>query len=252
MEIKDWLNYFEANKKNRLSVPDDTYELTQEEKHRIASSIQSFQLGESSEGHVLRAQARKQSIETGEPEYLDAIEHLIREENLHSAYLGQFMSQHAIPKLKRGWNDACFRFLRRLAGVELSSRVLVIAEVIAITYYDCLSTATKSPVLKKICTQMYEDEKAHVEFQMYQIHKINFQKHALASSLSNIFHFLLAYATLFPVWIEHRRVLSTRYTLSSFISKVYKDFQECTYQGQLNACRSLVKSGYLSKEVLCS
>ena len=252
MELKDWLNYFEANKKNRLVCPNDTYTLTEEERQRIASSIQSFQLGESSEGHVLRAQARKQSIETGEPEYLVAIEHLIREENLHSSYLGHFMNQHSIPKLKRGWNDAYFRFLRRLAGVELSSRVLVIAEVIAITYYDCLSTATQSHVLKQICQRMHEDEKAHVEFQMYQIHKINFQKHALSSSLANIFHFILAYATLFPVWIEHRKVLSTRYSLSSFIEKVYKDFQECTYQGQLKACQSLVKSGYLSPEVLCS
>ena len=252
MEIKDWVNYFEANKKNLMVVPKDTHTLSLEEYKRIASSIQSFQLGESSEGNVLRAQAKKQSIETNEPEYLEAIEHLIREENVHSAYLGQFMTQHSIPKLKRGWNDACFRFLRRLAGVELSSRVLVIAEVIAITYYDCLGTATNSPVLKKICKQMCEDEKSHVQFQMYQIHKINFQKHALTSSLANIFHFLLAYATLFPVWIEHRKVLKTRYTISSFISKVYKDFQECTYQGQLSACRSLVNSGYLSPEVLCS
>lgn len=252
MEIKDWVNYFESNKKNNLTVPNDTYILTDIERMRITGSIESFQLGESSEGHVLRLQARKQSIKSREPEYLEAIEHLIREENIHSSYLGRFMESHSIPKLKRGWNDACFRFLRRLAGVEFSSRILVIAEVIAITYYDCLGSATESPVLKLICKRMCDDEKAHVDFQMYQLHKINFQKHALNSSLCNIFHFLIAFATLFPVWIEHRKVLGVQYTCSGFVSKVYKDFQEYTYQGQLNACHSLVKSGFLSPEVLCS
>lgn len=252
MELQNWLTYFENNKKNRLSIFKDDHTLTDEERNRITGSIQSFQLGESSEGNVLREQARAQSIKTGEPEYLEAIEHLIREENLHSAYLGQFMHQHSIPKIKRGWNDACFRFLRRLAGVELSTRILVTAEVIAMTYYECLGAATQSPVLKKICDRMCDEEKVHVEFQMFQIHRINFQKHTLFSSLANIFHFAFTFVTLFPVWMEHKEVLRTKYNFRSYVKKVWSDFQNCTYQGQLSAAHSLVRKGFLSQEVLCS
>jgi hypothetical protein len=252
MEIQNWLTYFESNMKNGLSISKDVHTLTDEERKRITGSIQSFQLGESSEGNVLREQARAQSIKTGEPGYLEAIEHLIREENLHSAYLGQFMQQHSIPKIKRGWNDACFRFLRRLAGVELSTRILVTAEVIALTYYECLGGATQSAVLKEICSRMCEEEKAHIKFQMFQIHRINFQKHTLFGSLSNILHFVLTFVTLFPVWLGHKEVLRTKYDFRTYVKKVWSDFQNSTYQGQLNAARSLVRTGFLSPEVLCS
>lgn len=251
MQLNTWLKYFENNKKNQLVIPKDTYELSQAERERISASIQSFQLGESSEGNVLRAQAKVQSLMTGEPCYSEAIEHLIREENLHSSYLGQFMRQHSIPKIKQGWNDKIFRCLRTLAGIELSSRVLVTAEVIAMTYYECLGQATQSPVLRMICERMCAEEKAHVDFQMYQIHKMNFQKHALQSSLANILHFALLLFTFVPVWLEHQRVLKIQYSFSSFVKKVWHDFQEVTYQGQLSAARELIEVGFISKEALC-
>ncbi len=251
METQNWLSYFETNNQNNLQIENDNYRLTEVERLRITKSIQSFQLGESSEGHILRAQARQQSEKMQRPDYLSAIEYLIREENRHSSYLGRFMSFQGIPKIKKGWNDACFRFLRRLAGVELSVRVLVTAEVIAMTYYDCLSAATQSPLLNEICQRMCEEETTHVEFQMHHIHEINFRKHALSGSLANILHFGLMYVTLIPVWLEHRSVLKSKYNYQEFKSKVWRDFQNVMYQGQLSAAKSLVKSGFLSKEALC-
>lgn len=252
MKIKDWVNYFEANKQNPLVLTDEEYTISESERRKITASIQSFQLGESSEGHILKKQAREQSEKTNEPEYLEAIEHLIREENLHSAYLGHFMRQHSIPRLERGLNDSCFRFLRRLAGVELSSRILVVAEVIALTYYDCLGDSTGSIFLKNICARMCKEEQAHVEFQMFQIHRMNFQKHTLKSSLANIFHFCLLLATLLPVWVEHKSVLKTKYSFGSFCKKVWTDFQNATYQGQRAAAEWMVEAGLLPGEVICT
>jgi len=252
MTLHDWTHYFRSNQKTRLKVPPETYDLTPAERRRITKSIQSFQLGESSEGNILRLQARQQSEQTGEPEYLEAIEHLIREENWHSAYLAQFMRRHKIPRFKRGFNDTVFRFLRRLAGVELSCRVLVTAEVIAMTYYDCLAVATNSPVLNLICRKMCEEEKAHVDFQMFQIHRINLQKHALSGSLADIFHFLLTSFTLVPVWWEHRRVLQVKYSGFQFAAKVWRDFQNAMADGQTQAAQSLIRAGLLRPEVLCT
>jgi demethoxyubiquinone hydroxylase (CLK1/Coq7/Cat5 family) len=251
METQNWLTYFEVNKTNVLQIEKDPHNLSNQERQRITKSIQSFQLGESSEGHILRQQARVQSEQMDRPEYLLAIEHLIREENRHSSYLGQFMNQHEIPKMKRGWNDACFRFLRRLAGVELSTRVLVTAEVIAMTYYDCLAVATESKVLRTICQRMCEEEQIHVAFQMHHIHEINFKKYALASAVSNILHFLLLGVTVFAVWYEHKEVLESKYDFKSFRSKVFEDFKECTYKGQRSAALALAEAGFFSKEALC-
>ena len=251
MKLKKWNEYFAQNKTNTLAVVKDDHALTAEERNRISSSIQSFQLGESSEGLILKKQALRFCEGVGSYEYLEAIKHLIREENRHSAYLGQFMDLHQIGKIKKGINDTVFRFLRRLMGVEQSIRVLVTAEVIAITYYDCLSVATESNLLKQICKRMHDEEIVHVDFQMQQIHWMNFQKHALSSAVSNILHYFLFCTALVPVWLEHKNVLKMKYTFKSFFLKAKTDFVEATYNGQIVAAKKLVQEGFLKQEALC-
>lgn len=251
MTIKEWNEYFESNKTNTLKIEGDEHQLTDQERHLISTSIQSFQLGESSEGNILKRQALMFCEQVGSYEYLEAIQHLIREENRHSAYLGQFMSLHKIEKIKHGINDTVFRFLRRLLGVEQSVRVLVTAEIIALTYYDCLGSATDSKVLKTICKRMCDEETIHVDFQMQQIHWMNFQKHALISALANIFHLFLFCSALLPVWMEHKKVLKIKYSFKSFFKKAKNDFIESTYQGQVAAAKKLVKEGFLKQEALC-
>ncbi len=251
LQTFQWLKHFESNKGRNLKIERDEYQLTSTELRKITPSIQSFQLGESSEGTVLIAQAKAFVEQNGHPEYLECIRHLIREENRHSAYLGEFMRQHSIPKIRKGFNDRCFRFLRRLAGVEWSVRTLVIAEIIALTYYRALGQATKSTVLEKICARMCEEEKDHVRFQLFHIHEMNFRKHALSSSLANIAHALLFAVTLVPVWMEHRSVLSGEHDFRSFARTAWQDFQNYSGDAQDAAIRSLIKSGYLSESVLC-
>lgn len=251
MNLKKWNEYFAKNSTNTLAVVKDDHILTSVERDRISTSIQSFQLGESSEGLILKKQALRFCEDVGSYEYFEAIKYLIREENRHSAYLGQFMDLHQIHKIKKGINDSIFRFLRRLLGVEQSVRVLVTAEVIAITYYDCLAVATESNLLKQICKRMQEEEVVHVEFQMQQIHWMNFQKHALTSALSNILHLFLFCSALVPVWLEHKKVLKMKHTFKSFVLKAKNDFVEATYQGQVVAAKKLVKEGFFKKEALC-
>ncbi len=252
MKTKDWLNHFETNQSNVLAIKPDAYRLSDEERSRITSSIQSFQLGESSEGNILREQAKTYSEQIDRPEYLRSIEYLIKEENRHSSYLLTFMRGHKIPQLRRGWNDSCFRFLRRLAGIEQSARVLVTAEIIAMTYYSCLGSATRSPVLKEVCQRMCDEEKTHVAFQMHHIHEMNFRKHGLLGALANLAHFMLLLVTLIFVWSEHSRVLRSQHTFASFVKKVCHDFIEVNFEGQLSAAKTLVDEGYLSKEALCT
>jgi hypothetical protein len=250
-ETKEWLTHLKTNAAKTMAIPKDSYRLSNAERESIEKSIQSFQLGESSEGHVLMAQARVLCDESGEFAYLECIQHLIREENRHSAYLAAFMNAHGIAKIKRGFNDHCFRFLRRLAGVEWSVRILVIAEIIALTYYHALGQSTGSPVLRAICERMCQEEKDHVRFQLFHIHEMAFRKHGLVADLANIAHALVFIVTLMPVWIEHRTVLRSEHTFLSFFRTTWRDFQIYSGAAQDEAILSLVRRGFLSASVLC-
>ncbi len=251
MTIHEWNRHFEKNRSNTMEVSHDEYQMSKMELDRITKSIQSFQLGESSEGKILKKQAKHFCDEIGSYDYLDAVKHLIREENRHSAYLAKFMDIHKIPKIKTGINDSIFRFIRRLMGVELSTRVLVTAEVIAITYYDCLGNSTGSNLLKQICQRMCDEELTHINFQMQHIHWKNFKKHTLFWVLANLMHYILFCSALLPVWIEHKKVLKTKYTFKNFCKKALTDFVDFTYQGQLLAAKQLVNEGFIKAEALC-
>ena len=139
MDTRDWLKCFEANAAEVLRPAAEAYTPMAVERTRIASSIQGFQIGEASEGRHLRAGAEEFARRTGNTDYPRAIACLIREENRHSAYLGAFMRHHGLPFAQAKWTDDVFRALRRGAGIELSLRVLVTAELVAVTYYDCLA-----------------------------------------------------------------------------------------------------------------
>src|SRR5262249_7311040 len=94
-----------------------------------------------------------------------AIKLFIREEQRYARDLGRFLHLAGIPLLQRTWPDTVFRWLRHRAGLELSIRVLITAEIIARVYYIALHNATGSTVLRRLCEQILADEEAHVRFQ---------------------------------------------------------------------------------------
>jgi hypothetical protein len=213
----------------------EEYELNAEERQRIASSIQGFQIGEASEGRHLKAGALEFAQRTGNAAYPPAIAYLVREENRHSAYLGNFMKRHRLPFAKAKWSDRIFRALRRAAGIELSLRVLVTAELVAITYYDCLSEASASPHLKKICRRMLDEEARHIEFQMHHIHWMNLQGSLLRAALANLGHAVIVAGTLAAVWLEHGRVLRVKHGFAGFFARVFRDFVRSMQAGAESA-----------------
>src|SRR5215218_3557835 len=69
-----WVQYFRFNAKALLSIPwSEGLYFTDETRAAIASSVQEFQLGESSEGKHLLACARRHAAETGDPAYVEAL-----------------------------------------------------------------------------------------------------------------------------------------------------------------------------------
>jgi hypothetical protein len=233
-----YLEYFRGNFDNVLrEVPAGT--ITELERRRIARSIQSFQLGEASEGRHLQRLARKHGERTGDPHYLEAIQFLIREENRHSAYLKRFMDEQGIPVVSRRATDGVFRVLRRLMGIETSIRTLVTAEIIALTYYACLSRATAHDGLKRICRRVLEEEREHVRFQMHTIQSISVRRDRLRTAVADAAHSMLLAFTLMAVWMEHRSVLSESHGFWGFSKAVWSDFSSALKNGWESAERTL-------------
>lgn len=235
-KTQGWLSYFKANAPRLLPVTAGPRTITEQEKQRISASIQKFQIGEASEGKCLRAKAEAFAAREGDPDYAQAIQYLIKEENRHSAYLGNFMRDNGIPKAKGTWTDGMFRWVRNLANLETSIRVLVSAELIALAYYRCLGKATGCRKLARICQRMLEEETEHVKFQMTTIHRINRRKFPLFAAWADIGHALLLFATIHVVWAEHKPVLETEYaSCAEFRRNVWDLFQENMDYGCLAA-----------------
>jgi len=130
------------------SLPwDHSYRLTDLERDLVAGPIQQFQLGEFARGRGFRRRAATSPI-FADPCFLEALDLFIAEEQDHSEILGRFLDREGIPRLEHHWLDRIFRRLRKLAGLELCSMVLVTAEVLAIPFYQALRDATQATGLK--------------------------------------------------------------------------------------------------------
>src|SRR5580704_12195994 len=191
-----WRSYFRANQQNSGEMPwGDAYKLSFAERRAIQHSIQQFQLGESSEGRRLLNRARAYSRATGDPDFAEALSLFVQEEQRHSAYLLRFMRAQRIPELSSHWVDSVFRRLRVLAGLELSLRVLVTAEIIAVPYYRALGRATASRLLNAISSRIVQDEAAHLKFQSSMLSRLGALRRPIVRRLISRLHRLFLVGT---------------------------------------------------------
>jgi rubrerythrin len=206
-ESQAWRKHFLDNRLTKLDLPwDSPYKLTGHERAAIEHSVQQFQLGEGSQGRRLLKRGIRYCIRVGDPHFSRALSLFIKEEQRHSAHLLRFMQQQGIPPLSRHWVDSIFRHLRGLAGLELSLRVLVTAEIIAVPYYRALGRATRSPLLRALSSRILADEGAHLRFQSSMLRRVALGRFVpLARTVSRM-HRLFLIATVCVVWREHRSV----------------------------------------------
>ena len=117
-----WLDFFRYNAEHLISIPWETgAELTDDERDAIASSVQAFQLGESSEGRHLQQCATDWGQQTGDQGYAEAIQLFIKEEQRHARELGRFLELNGVGLVQKTWTDSLFRSVRRLAKLEFRS-----------------------------------------------------------------------------------------------------------------------------------
>jgi hypothetical protein len=231
---KSWCSYFLANRLDPHDMPwDDPYKLSPAERHSVAHSIQQFQLGEGAEGRRLQDRGRAYSRAVSDPHFSEALSLFVKEEQRHSAHLRRFMRGQGIPEISSHWVDSVFRRLRVLAGLELSLRVLVTAEIIAVPYYRALGRATASELLRAISERILEDEAAHLKFQSSMLSPLAARRISLWQRLVRRMHRLFLVATSFVVWIEHGSVFrAAGYSYEDFVLEALAEFSALESPGR--------------------
>jgi hypothetical protein len=221
-----WRDHFARNLAVTALLPwRDAPALSAIERAAIESSIQQFQLGEGSSGRRLLDRARVFAAKVGDEAFVPALALFVREEQRHSGRLLRFMEREGIPALPRHWVDSVFRRLRVLAGLELSLRVLVTAEIIAVPYYRALGAATASPLLRGVSEQILEDEAAHLRFQASMLARLGARRAGAIEWLAFRLHRLFLLGTTCVVWRGHRKVFqAARRTYRDLVKDALAEF----------------------------
>lgn len=232
MDFNYWLNHFKSNQEHIKNIESDSYGiLSSEELEPLIGSIQQMQRGEHSEGHNLFRMAKNYARQYEHRDYEDTIKLFIKEEQNHALILHRFMKIHKIPKISGHWVDSVFRKLRRIFNLKYAIATLLIAESVALIYYDCLRQATKSPMLTAICSQLLRDEHYHVTFQLETLNQFENESSPFSNTLLNLYRKVLISGTLPIVWLYHRNVLKVgNLTLVSFYSSVKRTLKNYEHQ----------------------
>ncbi|MBS1610803.1 MAG: hypothetical protein JSS70_19015 [Bacteroidetes bacterium] len=225
MNYNYWKKHFEENRSHFSDIDWQLQDqLSAAETKLIASSLQQFQKGENSEGKHLFAYAKT----FPDPLYIECIRLFICEEQMHARVLANFMRRYSIPTIKGHWVDSVFRQLRKLAGIQNTIMILLIAEIISKLYYAALRKATHSELLQKICAQILKDEDYHISFQCFTLRLLFQHKSSLARFLIRTLYFILMSGTIAVVWLYHRNVLSKGgYSFWSFKRAVLNVYYDC-------------------------
>lgn len=243
-ESASWCRHFLAAGTATDRLPwDDPTTLSCKESRRIQSSIQQFQLGEGSSGRRLLQGGREFANATADPDFLEALALFVSEEQRHSGYLLRFIEREGIPASSKHWVDTVFRRLRVLAGLELSLRVLVSAEIIAIPYYRALGAATQSPLLQAICARILRDEDSHLRFQASMLSRLSASRPLFFDRIVSAMHRAFLIVTCYVVWLEHGRVFrAAGYSREGFLAEAFWEFDRldnAVARGPVHACTSI-------------
>ncbi|GGF39353.1 ferritin-like domain-containing protein [Subtercola lobariae] len=164
-----WATYFEANleRHERLDagIPwASTPVLSGADTVALVHSLQKFELGESGEGKGLLAKARGRN----DASYDAALVLFIAEEQKHSALFAGALTRFGAERLTSDWTDGVFVVLRRLMGLRTEVTLFLIAETVAMEYFEALGRSS-DPVLRGVARRVLTDEVEHIRFQIDQL-----------------------------------------------------------------------------------
>lgn len=198
-----WVEYFKLNHDQRRVVPwQQGVQVSEGIRADFAKSLQRFQLGESGDGRCLRRNALAES-----PEYREALEWFIREEQEHARLMGCMLDALKEPRLEWHWTDWGFEKVRRLMGLKMEIMVLLVAEMIAKRYFRALREGMKDEVIQGMAAQIGHDEEGHLAFQVDFLRQaFEGRSFILRVLVAGIWRVMFRVACLL-VWWDHGRLL---------------------------------------------
>jgi len=166
-DFRIWVEYFEANpaRHHRIESGWDVsaeVRLTVRQRRALVRSFQRFELGESGDGARLLTKARA----AGDAAYTAALELLVAEEQKHSALFGLGLRRMEAPSLRAHWSDAAFTRMRRMLGLRTEIALFLVAEAVAVEYFEALASHAPDPILRGIGERIRTDEREHLRFQI--------------------------------------------------------------------------------------
>ncbi|HSI10225.1 MAG TPA: hypothetical protein VK985_16700 [Rariglobus sp.] len=205
-----WAAHFRTNSWKEWHIPwTENPPLSAAELRRIAGSIAEFQRGESSEAQNYLARSAAFAATVREPSFHEASVLFVGEENEHAALLLRFMNLAGIARKQTTFSDGIFRRIRAVSDIGWSSRVLIIAELVAQEYYPCLRVTTRHPVLRRVCDKLIYDEFAHIRFQVERIAGAESGRGGAVRRLREAAQTILTLGAALVVYREHRQVLAS-------------------------------------------
>ena len=121
---------------------------------------------------------------------------------------------------KKCFSDGVFRRLRAFSDLGWSSRVLIIAELVAQEYYPCLRAATGDLTLRRICDKIIYDEEAHIRFQIERIVQLEASCSEREVRWRAALQAMIMFGAAYVVWGGHWRVLEAGLTRAQFVGAV--------------------------------
>ena len=205
-----WAAHFRANSWKEWGIPwRENPPLSAAELKCIGASIAEFQRGESSEARNYLAKSAAFAAVADEPSFHEASVLFVGEENEHAALLLRFMKLAGIAPKQATFSDGIFRRIRAVSDIGWSSRVLIIAELVAQEYYPCLRLKTGHPVLRRVCDKLIHDEFAHIRFQIERIARVERGRSAGVRRVREYAQTFLTLGAALVVYREHRQVLAS-------------------------------------------
>lgn len=226
-----WLAWFDLRvdryKTDRLVY--DERPLQESEADTLGPSIAQFQLGEVSDGAYLIKGMTDYGMKSGQDDLIPLAHKLVREARHHAFLLAEFMDHHSLKQAKTHPLNTCFRIIRRLGGVETMLSTLLLAELVATHYYQCLGHSTRSMMLKRICTQLLEDEEAHICLYRKLLAELRVGRGPTHRKLTALIEKAVFACALVAVWPFHHKVYRRAGTsLGSYWHIYWARFQDVT------------------------
>ncbi len=230
---KFWVQHFYENAKIQRVDWSNAPQLETQEKLNILSSLQAWQLGETSDGKNLLNAATKYATRINDPEYLEAVKLFIKEEQKHGENLGRYLDLIGAERINSDWGDSLFRKVRYFnTSMELWTLAVITVESTAQVFYQSLKEATACSLLKQICTDILIDEAYHIDFQNERLQILNQGQTKIMKECRAILYSIFYFFTINVVWFAHKKVfkasgLTWKHYMKKMKHKYLKIFVDC-------------------------